>query len=92
VHAVSEVQDTPEKAANWPGLCVVWGVHVAPFQCAASVPVPPKPTAKHDEADVQDTALKLPDPPGLGVVWIVHAVPFQRSASVKIWPGGFALA
>ena len=64
MHAVSDVQDTPLKL---PGLGVGWTVHVEPFQCAASVPAPPNPTAKQEVADVHETALKLPDPPGLGV-------------------------
>jgi hypothetical protein len=90
VHAVEDVQDTPEK----PLPCAPAGFGVdctaqeVPFQRSASVtPVPELsvkfPTAVQLEADEHDTAFKnvFCDPGGSGIDWMLHAVPFHRSAN-----------
>jgi hypothetical protein len=82
MHAVADVQDTPERPASCDPLGIEMGsiVQVVPFQASTSVP----PEAMHAVAAVQDTSKRLTcDPGGFGVGSTVQVVPFQTSANVS---------
>jgi hypothetical protein len=84
VHALSDVQDTPDRVPAWAplGLGVVWIVQVVPSQLSAKLLPAATPTAVHAVAEVHDTPDRALIELGFGVRWIVHVVPFQLSATV----------
>jgi hypothetical protein len=90
MHAVEDVQDTPEKELDCApdGFGVDCTAQEVPFQRSASAtPAPelsPKvPTAVQLEADEHDTAFKnvLCAPGGSGIDWTRHVAPSHRSAN-----------
>ncbi len=90
MHAVEDVQDTPEKPLDCApdGFGVDWTAQVVPFHRSASVTPTPElsvklPTAVQLEADEHDTAFKnvLCAPGGSGIDWMLHVVPSHRSAN-----------
>ncbi len=90
MHAVEDVQDTPEKPLDCApdGFGVDWTAQVVPFHRSVSVTPTPElsvklPTAVQLEADEHDTAFKnVPCAPGgSGIDWTRHVVPSHRSAN-----------
>ena len=90
MHAVEDVQDTPERELDCApdGFGVDCTAQEVPFHRSASITPTPElsvkvPTAVQLEADEHDTAFKnvFCAPGGSGIDWMLHVVPSHRSAN-----------
>src|SRR5260370_5328367 len=87
--SVAEDAPTPENVLKEPGSGLGTRVHAVPFQCAASVSVPRKPTAHALLVNTMVTLVSEPATDGrsrLGAVTCFHVLPFQCNMSGCDWP------